>query len=205
MINPECTKGTVMPDPHNMPMSPQLHVAICGCGWREGGFTSRTKAKAAQRAHRFPPFPQPAFDDLLEPGVYRTEGGASITEGVCLKCGRLLYQARDGAVVTDVWHPFGILAGNPVARIDGVTVQSPAGDCSAQSTGRPGVDAFVIGIPLNSRPSSCYICGDPDDHSPNLGEAEPCPTGLLRDDADDLRAAVGLFPYPHPMRRDPND
>ena len=56
-LNPLCTPGTVVPDVA-VPFALPLYVAICGCGWHEGGFDSKTKAKAAQRAHRFPPLPE---------------------------------------------------------------------------------------------------------------------------------------------------
>jgi hypothetical protein len=204
MLNPDCTPGDVVRDA----LDPLSHAWLCDCGAGQGGYPSRTKAKAAQREHRFPPRSDPVNLNDPTPGMFTTESGAVIVEGVCRLCSRLLYQARepvDGEFVTvDTWHPFGILAGNPTARVDGVMVETPSGDCSSASTGRPGDDAFVVGVPLYAEedgwpPPACYICGDPTDH-----DRSPCPTGLLREQADDLRAAVGLFPYPHPKRRDPN-
>lgn len=48
--NPECSNGWVEPDPDRK----ELYVACCGCGWRQPGVTSKTRAKNAQRRHRFP-------------------------------------------------------------------------------------------------------------------------------------------------------
>lgn len=50
-LNPACTPGRVVPDP----AVEGQHAALCGCGWSEGGFPSRSAAKRAQREHRFPP------------------------------------------------------------------------------------------------------------------------------------------------------
>lgn len=49
-FNPDCTPGWTSVDPEK----PDEFVAHCGCGWSEAGWSSRTKAKAAQREHRFP-------------------------------------------------------------------------------------------------------------------------------------------------------
>ena len=62
MLNPECTPGEVVPDP----AAPGLHAWLCGCGAAEGGFPSRTKAKRAQRDHRFPPI-QPKENRHVRP------------------------------------------------------------------------------------------------------------------------------------------
>lgn len=59
-LNPLCTPGQVVPDP----AEDGAHAALCGCGWSEGGFPSRSAAKRAQRAHRFPPRTTPAVGGL---------------------------------------------------------------------------------------------------------------------------------------------
>lgn len=49
--NPACTNGQITPDE----ATDGQYRAWCGCGWSEGGYASKSAAKAGQRAHRFPP------------------------------------------------------------------------------------------------------------------------------------------------------
>ena len=68
-LNPRCTPGWVEPDPTR----DGYHMACCGCGWRKHGVSSRTRAKNAQRRHRFPPpKAQPLDPDFSHPPA--TEG-----------------------------------------------------------------------------------------------------------------------------------
>lgn len=53
-LNPDCTKGAVDG------RVPGAVTASCGCGWVEAGHQSRSAAKRAQKAHRFPPVPPPS-------------------------------------------------------------------------------------------------------------------------------------------------
>lgn len=50
MFNPDCTPGWTT----GTRTSETGVTAHCGCGWSEPGHPSKTQAKAAQRAHRFP-------------------------------------------------------------------------------------------------------------------------------------------------------
>lgn len=49
MLNPACGRGWT----HRT--SPTTVTAYCPCGWTQDGLPSNTKAKAAQREHRYPP------------------------------------------------------------------------------------------------------------------------------------------------------
>lgn len=53
MINPACDGGSVEPSP----AGPGF-VVVCACGNVTPAEPSKTKAKAAQRTHRFPPIPE---------------------------------------------------------------------------------------------------------------------------------------------------
>lgn len=54
-LNPDCTPGWTEPLGTG-------HVGRCGCGWSSEVKPSKTKAKAAQRDHRFPPH-EPVGED----------------------------------------------------------------------------------------------------------------------------------------------